>query len=345
MSFKAVIVAAEERLPADLFDKIASTGAETSIYKGDKTEEELISICKDADYVITYQGYFPFTPRVVENLPKCRFLQTLSIGYDEIPVEACTELGIGVINLQGFCVEELAEHAMALLLASARWIMTLHNRIKAGKTVPPASDEAVHHMSIIKGKTLGLIGFGESGRAMVPKANGFEMGRILAYDPYVADDVFREYGVTKSGLDDLLAESDYISLHAKLTDENRHLIGPEQFRKMKRGALLANIARGALIDEAALCNAIDEGRLGGAALDVTDPEPVPADSPLLKRENIIVTGHNAGTSPESKANSSVRPAEELARVMRGQWPLGLVNPEVREKYTARWGPLKEPEKG
>jgi D-3-phosphoglycerate dehydrogenase len=342
MSLKVVIVAAPSRLPKDLFECISATGAEVSMYLSAETEAELLSICRDAEYIITYQGYFPFTPRVLRELPKCRFLQTLGIGYDALDVDVATEQGMGIINLRGFCVEELAEHAMALTLVCTRWVMVLHNRLKMGETVPPASDESVQHMSILKGKTMGLIGFGNSGRAMVPKARGFGM-RLLAYDPYVNKAIFEEHDVASTSLDRLLEESDIVSIHANLTPENTHMIGLEQLEKMKRGAFIINIARGALIDEQALCTALSKGYLAGAGLDVTDPEPVPVDSPLLKFDNVIITGHNAGTSPESKARTSTLPAEELSRVMRGEWPLGLVNPEVKEKYIAKWGQMKEPQ--
>jgi D-3-phosphoglycerate dehydrogenase len=341
MSFKVTMVVAQERLPKDLFACIAATGADVSMYKSAGTEDELLSICGDADYIITFQGYFPFTPRVLKGLSKCRFLQTLGIGYDALDVKVANEQGIGIINLQGFCVEELAEHAMALILTSARWIMVLHHRVRIGKTVPPANDEAEHHMSILKGKTLGIIGFGNSGRALVPKARGFEM-RILAYDPYVNRGIFKEKKVEPVSLDRLLEESDFISIHANLTPENRHLIGPEQFKKMKRNVFIINTARGGLIDEPALCDTLAHGNIAGAGLDVTDQEPVPLDSPLLKFDNVILTGHNAGTSPESKARAATQPAEELSRVMRGEWPLGLVNPEVKEKFMAKWGRMREP---
>lgn len=341
MSLQVAIVAAPVRLPRDLFECIKATGVEVSLYTSAETEEELVSICRDADYIITFQGYFPFTPKVLKGLPRCRFLQTLGVGYDEIDVKVATEQGIGIINLRGFCVEELVEHAMALMLACARWIMVLHNRVKIGKTVPPASEEADQHMSILKGKTLGLIGFGQSGRAMVPKAQCFGM-RILVFEGHVDRCVAEELGVEVVSFERLLKEADFISIHASLTSETRHLIGFEEFKKMKRSAFIINTSRGSIINEPDLYMALSEGYIAGAGLDVTDPEPVPVDSPLLKFDNVILTGHNAGTSPESKARTSTQPAEELTRVMCGEWPLGLVNPEVKEKYMAKWGKMKEP---
>jgi len=340
MSFKISLVVDPARLPStnpqDLLKCVKATGAEVSMYTSAQTEEELISICHDADYVITFLGFFHFTPRVLRGLPKCRFLQTLSIGYDAIDVKVATEQGIGIVNLRGYCAEELAEHAMALMLACARWIMVLHNRVKMGRRGPPASDEAEQYMSILKGKTLGLIGFGDSGRALVPKAKGFEM-RILTYDPYVEKSLCEKLNVNRCSLDKLLEEADFISIHANLTPESRHLIGLEQFKKMKRSAYIINTARGAIIDERALYTALSEGYIAGAGLDVTDPEPVPLDSPLLKFDNVILTGHNAGDSREAKARAATQTAEEVSRVMRGEWPFGLVNPEVKGKYMAKWG--------
>jgi D-3-phosphoglycerate dehydrogenase len=336
MSFKVALVLASFRLPQNLEKCVRDTGAEVTTYLDPKTEEDLISFCRDADYIISFMGYFPYTPRVFRSLPKCRFFQTLGIGYDALDLTALNALGIGIVNLRGFCIEDLAEHSMALMLSCSRWINVLYNRVKMGNPVMPACDEAVQHMSLLKGKTLGIIGFGGAGRAMVAKAQGFQMP-VLAYDPYVDQVKFEEMNVKKVDLEALLKTSDLIAVHAALTPENFHMIGAEQFRKMKRGVIIVNTARGAIIDEKALFSAIKEGRVAGAGLDVTEDEPVSPDNPLLQLENVIITGHNGGTSPESKAATSTQPAEEVVRVMRGEWPFGLVNPEVKERHLARWG--------
>ena len=343
MSFKVVMVANPEMLVEDLPDNIKATGAELSLYTVCAGEDELISMCLEADCIVTHQGFYPFTPGVLKQLPKCRFLMTLSIGYDALDIKTATDQGIGIVNLQGFCVEELAEHAMALILGCARWIVILHNRVKTGADLPPpVADKSGRNLSTLKGKTLGLVGFGNAGRAMVPKATGFEM-RILAYDPYVEKALFDEMKVEKVSLDRLLEESDFISVHANLSAESRHLIGLEQFKKMKSTAFIVNTARGAIIDEKALRVALTEEYIAGAGLDVTDPEPVPVDSPLFEFENVIITGHRAGSSYQADIAWATRPAEELLRMMRGEWPLGLVNPEVKEKFAAKWGKMSEPE--
>lgn len=341
MGFKVTLVVNPAILNKDLPGNIAATGVESAMYQKVKDEEELLSMCQDADYIITHQGFFPFTPKVFRGLPKCRFVHTLSIGYDAFDVGVATEQGIGIVNMRGFSSEELAEHAMALMLALARGVVTLNNRVKGGVTMPLVSFEAGQNMTILKGKTLGLIGFGNAGRGLVPKAKGFEM-RILAIDPYIDDDTFRKFDTEKVGLDRLLAESDFISIHSNLTPENRHLLGLEQFKKMKPTACIINTARGGIINELELCTALAEGYIAGAGLDVNDPEPITADSPLMKMDNVILTGHHAGNSRESNAALATLPVKEVERVRRGEWPFGLVNPAIKEKFVAKWGEMRDP---
>ena len=189
------------------------------------------------------------------------------------------------------------------------------------------------------GRTLGLIGFGLIPRALVPKAKGFGL-RILAYDPYVSAAVMNEVGVEAVELDRLLRESEFISLHADLTAETRHMLGAEQFRLMKPTAYLINTARGPLVNEAALYEALTQGIIAGAGLDVTEVEPVKLDNPLLKLGNVIFTCHSGHYSDVSAERYRQRPVEDVSRIMAREWPRGLINPEVKEKYIARWGKAK-----
>jgi D-3-phosphoglycerate dehydrogenase len=235
----------------------------------------------------------------------------------------------------------LAEHAFALMMASARFVVVLNNAAKAGGPIPRPTNEPGQYMTILRKKTLGLIGFGRAGRLLVPKARGFEMN-VLAYDPYIDDKWFEKLNVKKVSLDQLLKESDFISIHANLTEESRHLIGLEQLKKMKPQAFIVNTSRGGIIDEQALCAALSERMIAGAGLDVVEVEPVRADNPLSKFNNVILTGHRAGSSRESSIIWGIRPAEEVSRIMRGEWPYGLVNLEVKEKYTKKWGKMNEP---
>ena len=339
MKFKVVIVFDLSQVPADFPDKLRGLGAELSL-EDCRTEDEWIAACRDADFIFTVLAFYPVSRRQIEHLGKCRFIETVGVGYGEVDLQAATEHGIGVIHNPGFCGEELSDHAMALILSYSRWIVGLNNRSKTGNPVTSASPEAMGHLSILKGRTLGLIGFGNSGRAMVPKARGFGM-RILAYDPYVDGAVTEELKVEMVSLDRLIEESDFISIHAMLTSENKHLIGLEEFKRMKRNAFIINTSRGAIINEPDLYTALSMEYIAGAGLDVTDPEPPAEDSPLMKLDNVILTGHNAGGSRDSYDAMWSFPVEEIGRVIRGEWPLGLVNPEVKPRYVEKWGQMRE----
>ena len=305
------------------------------------TEEELISACSEADAVIAAgtritPGYV-FSPKVIENLNKCRIIALMSIGYDNVDVAAATEKGICVANAPDYCLEEVSDHAMALILACARKFYQLLPDIKSGKWSTQAEYSSVlkplHRLSR---QTLGLIGFGKIPRTIVPKAKAFGF-RIIAYDPHVPNTMFKTFKIESVGLDQLLEESDFISLHALLTPETKHMMGLQQFKKMKPTAYFINTARGELVDEKALYTALSEGLIAGAGLDVLEPEPPGPDNPLLKLNNALITGHSAYYSEESREELFIRPWEEVARVLQGEWPHGLVNPQVKERFRARWG--------
>jgi D-3-phosphoglycerate dehydrogenase len=228
---------------------------------------------------------------------------------------------------------------MTLLLACARKIVRLDKMVRAGgwRVFHGREMQAMWRgISQIRGQTLGLIGFGAIPKAMVPKAKGFGM-RILAYDAYLSAEAVKKEGVEPVGFDRLLKESDYVSVHAPLTPETRHMLGLAQFKMMKPTAYFINTARGPVVDEGALYTALTEGYIAGAGLDVLEAEPVKMDNPLLKLDNVIITGHSAFYSDQMWAEQSRIPAQEVGRIMSGEWPKGWLNPEVEEKYIARWG--------
>jgi D-3-phosphoglycerate dehydrogenase len=196
-----------------------------------------------------------------------------------------------------------------------------------------------HGILPLRGQSLGIIGFGRIGRALVPKAKGFGLG-ILAYDPHVPAKIMKEMGVTSVGLHRLLKESDYVSLHCALTDENKHMLGLEQFKLMKTTAYLINSARGTLLDEEALYDALTMGYIAGVGLDALEVEPVNMDNPLLKLENVIFTGHSAHYSDIAIDNIRQSPVDAIAQIMSGKWPSGWVNPQVEAIFVARWGKPK-----
>lgn len=310
------------------------------------TDEEFIAFAGDADAVITVGSIRPVPRKVIENLERCRLISNTQIGYDSIDTAAATERGILVTNVPDYCVEEVSDHAMALILACARKIVQLNEAAKRGQWGLSADGIEIQNqiwpkMSRLQGQTLGLLGLGKVSRALAPKAQGFQL-RVIACDPYVPPEVAQQIGVEMVDWKRLLRESDFLSIHAALTSETKHIMNAEAFKEMKTTACLINTARGGFIDEAALCQALKEGGIAMAALDVTDPEPPGPRNLLLAMDNVIITAHSAFFSPTSEAERWHRPVEEVARVMRGEWPRSLVNPQAKEKYMVRWGAMKKP---
>jgi D-3-phosphoglycerate dehydrogenase len=303
-----------------------------------QTEEEIIKAARDADFILTFKK--PVTRKVIEQLERCRLIYNIGTGYETIDMAAATEHGICVSYPDAYCSEEVAEHAMALILACARKLVRLDRAVRDGKWESYEKREIrlniLPPMLPIRGKTLGLIGLGRIARKLVPKAKGFEM-RVLALDPYVPASVFDEYGVEAVPLDYLIENSDFLSVHAAFTSDARHMLGAEQFQRMKPTAYVINCARGEFIDEAALYQALSRGEIAGAALDVIQEEMMLPDHPLLKLDNVIITPHTAYYSEESLARMRRRPFEEIERMVNGQWPQWLLNTEVKNKFEQRWG--------
>lgn len=343
-SFKVVlpltVIGESEKYP----QKFRKLGAEF-IGQHCPTDEEFLAFAGDADAVITVGSIRPVPRKVIENLERCRLISNTQIGYDSIDTAAATERGILVTNVPDYCVEEVSDHAMALLLACARKIVQLNEAAKRGQWGLSADGIEIQNqiwpkMSRLQGQTLGLLGLGKVSRALAPKARGFQL-RVIACDPYVPPKVAQQIGVEMVDWKRLLRESDFLSIHAALTSETRHIMNAEAFKEMKTTACLINTARGGFIDEGALYQALKEGKIAMAALDVTDPEPPGPGSLLLAMDNVIVTAHSAFFSPTSEAERWHRPVEEVARVMRGEWPRSVVNPQAKEKYVVRWGAMKE----
>lgn len=216
----------------------------------------------------------------------------------------------------------------------------MNEAVKAGgwkqEPDPDIQKEVWPKMTRLKGQTLGLLGFGRIPRTLVPKAKGFGM-RIIAYDPYIPESMFKELGVEQVDLDQLLKESDVLSLHSAFTSETEHMLGLEELKKMKPTAHLVNTARGGVVDGKALYTALKEGFIAGAGADVSEPEPISQDDPLLTLDNFIITAHSAHFSPTAFGELLMRPAREIIRVFKGEWPVGLLNPDVKEKYNQKWG--------
>jgi D-3-phosphoglycerate dehydrogenase len=308
-------------------------------------DDEFIAFAGEADIIITVGSIRPVPRKVIDNLEACRLICNTQIGYDSIDIVAAAERGILVTNVPDYCMEEVSDHAMALILACVRKIVSLNEAARRGQWGLSASGQEIQtkiwpKISRLQGQTLGLFGLGKVSRALVPKARGFQM-RVIACDPYVPEEVAHQIGVELVDWQKLLQQSDFISIHAALTPETRYIFSTEAFKLMKSTACVINTARGGFIDEAALYQALTEGQIAMAALDVTDPEPPDSSIPLLAMDNVIMTAHSAFFSPTSEAERWHRPVEEIARLIKGEWPQALVNPQAKEKYIARWGTMKE----
>jgi D-3-phosphoglycerate dehydrogenase len=286
------------------------------------TEDGVIEALRDADAVIIAAS--PMTRAVMSACEGLKVVVRTGVGYDVIDVPAATDLGVIVVNVPDIWVREVANHALALLLAFNRKIITLDRNVHGGAWgggVPGAFTGSIH------GETVGIVGLGNIGSAFARRIAAFET-TVIAHDPYVDDAHFKKLGVERVSLEELAARADYVSVHTLLNDETRHLIGEKFFARMKPNAVLINTSRGPVVDEAALTRALQEKRLAGAALDVWEKEPADKDNPLLKMDNVIATPHAAYFSSPAVAQVPKRCGEEVARVLTGQRPLHVVNPEV-----------------
>lgn len=283
-------------------------------------EATLIELARDADAIAT--NWAAVTDAVVRAATRCRIIARLGIGLDNIAVGTATQLGIPVTNVPAYCVPEVSDHALALLLACARQIGFFHLRTKRGEYDLQAAP-AMHRLA---GQTLGLIGLGKIAQTLVPKARVFGL-TVIAHTASGQD---HGTGCEMVSLEELLARSDFVSLHVPLTDATYHLLGAEQFARMKPTAYLINTSRGGLIDHAALWQALRQHRLAGAALDVFDPEPPDLSQPLFQDERVIVTPHAAFASEQSVVEVRTTAMEQIVTALRGERPRNVVNPPVYE---------------
>lgn len=308
---------------------LAEVGAKLLIARTGQ-EDEFLRLVHDADAILTC--FARVTPAVVRAGTKLQVIGRYGIGVDNIAVAEATALGIPVTNVPAYCLDEVAEHALALMLACARQIVRYHVDVRAGnwdlKVGMP--------MFRIRGRTLGIVGFGKIGQTLAERARGIGLN-ILASSPHMSDEAIRARGAEPASLDDLLAQSDFVSIHAPLTAETRGLLNADRLRKMKPTAFLINTARGAIVDLDALYVALRDGWIAGAALDVFVPERMPADHPLLALPNLIATPHVAFYSEESVADLEIKAAQNVAAILSGKRPDSLVNPEVLS--LPRWAHL------
>ena len=282
------------------------------------TEDEVIETARDADGIINQ--YAPITRRVIESLKRCKVIARYGVGVDNIDVEAATEYGIIVANVPDYCVDEVSTHTMALILACARGITLLDRKIRDKKW----DFTLAKPLFRTQGKTLGLFGLGRIARMVAQKASGFGF-KIIAYDPYVSkvDD-----GIELVGFSKLLSDSDFISIHAPLTNKTRRFFGESELKTMKKTAYLINTSRGPIIDERNLYVALKERWIAGAALDVMEKEPPDWENLLPKLDNLIITPHISFYSEESYVELKTKVAESVRSVLQGELPRAMVNPQA-----------------
>ena len=293
-----------------------------------RNEDQLIAAGKDAVALII--GNVPITSRVLSHLPRCLAIVKPAVGVDNIDLDAATAAGICVANVPDYGTDEVATHAMALLLNALRYVDAVAADVRAGRWQP----KPPYPIQRSSGRTLGIVGFGRIGRSVARKAAGFGW-RLLAWDPYLDDEEMRSRGVDPVDFETLLAQSDFVTLHLPLTEETEGLIDAGVLAKMKPTAFLVNTARGAIVDSAALHQAVESGQIAGAALDVVDAEPPPPDHPLHRSNRILVTAHVAWYSEQAFDDLRVKAVQEVGRVLQGELPRNLLNPEVQPRYALR----------
>ncbi|MHB1852632.1 MAG: C-terminal binding protein [Acidimicrobiales bacterium] len=286
------------------------------------TPDELVARARDADAVMILS--YPLSGALLEELPHVKVVSRYGVGVDMVDVQAATSLGIAVSCVPDYCVDEVSSHAVTLMLVVWRKLFTLSGLAAAGTFPAMEAARPVHRLA---GAKVGLVGFGALGQAVAHKLSGFDV-EIMAIDPQVPADIFIEHGVQAVGLNKLLDTADIVSIHTSLTSATFHLIGEDQIARMKRGAIVINTARGAVVDQVHLAAALRSGHLAGAGLDVLETEPPAPDDELLHLPNVVVTPHVAAYSEEAMVMLQERAASAVVDVLSTTRPPHLVNPEV-----------------
>lgn len=295
------------------FEILAAAGFEVA--RGNRAlnyweEDALISELDGC--VAVFAGSEPYTPRVIESLTELRVIARTGVGFDAVDLATCDARGVVVMTTPGVNHHSVAEHTIALLMGVARGFPDLDQRVRSGQW------QRIPYPRVM-GTTIGIVGLGRIGQAVSTRAIGLGM-KVLACDPYANLEFVAEHNIELVSLDDLLARSDYVTLHNPMTTESRRMMNAERFAQMKPGSVLINTARGGLVDETALDEALKSGHLRGAGLDVFEVEPLPTDSPLLKLSNVLLAGHVAGLDLESQRDTLIMAAETIRALRDGDWP-------------------------
>lgn len=316
------------------YEMEALEGMDAEIVECPATEPAFIAAAKDADAV--YAKGMQFTKPMIEALEKCRVISLGSVGVDSVNVAAATAKGIPVTNCPDTFIEEVADHAMMLLLATHRRAIEQDRMVREGRW--KEGRPQLLQIPRLMGMTLGFISFGRVARQVAKRARAFGL-HMKAYDPFIQEIVLSDYGVEPASLSEVLSTSDFVSMHVPATPEAQGLLTEKHFRQMKKTALFINTGRGPTVDEPALIKALEEKWIAGAGLDVFEIEPPSQENPLLRMPHVILSPHNASASARFDPARKRRVGQELALVLSGRWPMSCVNPIVLPGAALkRWQP-------
>jgi len=321
--YRVVIIDCDHGSIEEEKEEFGRMGAELLLAQVQK-EEDVIRACKEADGLL--DQYALLNRRVLENLPKCKVVSRYGVGVDSVDLKTATDLGIIVANVPDYCMDEVADQTLSMLLGLIRKTAFFDRKVKSGQWdfrigIP---------IYRIKGKTMGLVGCGKIGLEVAKRISAFGV-RVITFDPYLEK---APQGIELTDFDTLLKESDFISVHCPLNGSTKHLIGEKAFKKMGKKPFLLNTSRGPIVDENALIQALKKGLISGAGLDVLENEPPDPLNLLLQMENVILNPHVSFYSVESISELKRRTAKNVADVLMGKWPGSVVNREVRGKTRA-----------
>lgn len=297
----------------DIEASILGANVDIDSYLYERDEKRLIAACHDADVILT--AYVPLTRTVIEALPRCRLISVSATGYSAVDIDAAADRGISVSAIDDYCAGEVADHTLLLMLALARRLPDYHSQIQVEHRWEWDSVSGLRRLGDL---TLGLIGFGTIGQAVAQRALGFGMN-VMANDPWADATTAAKLGVQLCELEEIFTRADIISLHCALTKDNEELVDRDAFCRMRNKPILINTARGGLVDEAALVDALDAGQISGAGLDVlTDESPNIQASPLIGRSNVILTPHAAFYSDRSILENRRLSASNIRNFLDGE---------------------------
>ena len=312
-------------------------GIDCDIVEGPTDEDGFIAFAKDADAI--YAKGIRISKKIIDGLPeKCRAIVLGSVGVDSVDVAAATARGIPVTNCPDTFIEEVADHALMLLLAAHRRVIEQDRMVREGRW--REGRPALLQMPRLMGQTLGLIAFGHVARAVAKRAKPFGL-RVIAYDPFIEELVMVEHGVLPVSLEEVLSQSDFVSMHAPATPEAEGMLMEKHFRLMKKTAIFINTGRGPTVQESALIKALQENWIAHAGLDVLEVEPPGHNNPILSMPNVTLSAHTASASARFDPARKRHVGRELFLVLSGKWPMSCVNPSVLQNSTKlrRWQPI------